>query len=167
MGICLKVVRFIEEMRRKCAVHRVLAICLQTKPLKIQVSNKIKPTELKRTYAFLAILAIILFSNCSEISENTDPVLGIWYKAGTPNSTTNIPATKEEWIFNDVYLGRYQVYTDNKVTFYTDFGWEQKNGLYTIKYPGTDKSPQNARMVMIEAQEVLQDEEGNVLALRQ
>jgi len=122
---------------------------------------------LKRTYAFLAILAIILVSNCSEIPENSDPVLGIWYKAVTISSETNILNTKEEWIFNDAYLGRYQVYANNNVTFYTDFSWEQEDGLYTIKYPGTDKTPQHVRMVMMEAQEVLQDEEGNVLALRE
>ena len=122
---------------------------------------------MKRTYAFLAILAIILVSNCSEIPENSDPVLGIWYKAGTISSETNILNTKEEWIFNDAYLGRYQVYANYNVTFYTDFSWEQEDGLYTIKYPGTDKTPQHVRMVMMEAQEVLQDEEGNVLALRE
>ncbi|MBT8234680.1 MAG: hypothetical protein KJO04_00675, partial [Bacteroidia bacterium] len=82
------------------------------------------------------------------------------------SSDTNEP-TKEEWIFNDAYLGRYQVYDNNKVKFYTDFSWEQEDGLYTIKYPGTDKNPQQARRVMMDAQEVLQDEEGNVLALRE
>ena len=122
---------------------------------------------MKRTYAFLAILAILLASNCSEIPENTDPVLGIWYKASTTSSTNDEPITKEEWIFNDVYLGRYQVYNNNTVTFYTDFSWEKEDGLYTIKYPGTEKEPQQARMVMMDAQEVLQDEEGNVLALRE
>ncbi len=122
---------------------------------------------MKRTYAFLAILAILLASNCSEIPENTDPVLGIWYKASTTSSTNDEPITKEEWIFNDVYLGRYQVYNNNTVTFYTDFSWEKEDGLYTIKYPGTEKTPQQVRMVMMDAQEVLQDEEGNVLALRE
>jgi len=159
--------RFIEDLKRKHAVHRFFAICLLKRPFIMQVPNKKIPTKLKRTYAFLAIFAILLGSNCSEIPENTDPVLGIWYKAGTISSTTNNPITKEEWIFNDVYLGRYQVYTNNEVTFYTDFSWGQEDGLYTLKYPGTEKNPQQARMVKMEAQEVLQDEEGNVLALRE
>ncbi|NND16088.1 MAG: hypothetical protein HKN89_07165 [Eudoraea sp.] len=122
---------------------------------------------MKRTYAFLAILTIIFVSSCSEIPENTDPVLGIWFKAGTISEETNTTVTKEEWIFNDAYLGRYHIYNDNTITFSTDFGWDQKNGLYTITYPGTDKSTQNARMTMMDAQEVLQDEEGNVLAQRE
>lgn len=122
---------------------------------------------MKRSFSSLIILMVVFLVSCSKIPENTDPVLGIWFKAGTTSAENQGPDTKEEWIFNDAYLGRYQVYENQSVTFYTDFQWEQKNGLYTISYPGTEKPDQDARMTMIDEQEVLQHENGDVLAIRQ
>lgn len=86
---------------------------------------------------------------------------------GTFGSESQQVSTKEEWIFNDANLGRYHLYHDNEVVFLTDFQWEQSEGMYTISYPGTDMPEQNARMVTIEMQEVLQDVQGDVLAFRQ
>ena len=106
-------------------------------------------------------------AGCSEVIESTDPVLGIWYMNGTISNDTQEVITKEEWIFNDAYMGRYHIYNDNSVVFLTDFQWEQIEGRYTISYPGTDIPEQTARMVMLEEQEVLQDDQGNVLAIRQ
>ena len=110
---------------------------------------------------------VVLLTSCSKVPENTDPVLGIWYKPVLVSAETQQVITKEEWVFNDVYLGRYQVYNNNSVIFFTDFQWEQIDGTYTISYPGTDIPEQNARMVMMEEQEVLQDNNGDILAFRQ
>jgi len=101
------------------------------------------------------------------VPENTDPVLGIWYKSVSQSAEDQGVITKEEWVFNDVYLGRYHVYNNNSVIFLTDFQWEKNEGVYTISYPGTDLPAQYARMVMMDEQEVLQDDNGDVLAIRQ
>ena len=113
------------------------------------------------------MIAVLLLASCSKIPENTDPVLGIWYKTSIPSGESQEEITKEEWIFNDVYLGRYQVYSNNSVTFFTDFQWEKNDGIYIISYPGTEIPEQNARMIMMNEQEVLQDVQGDVLAIRQ
>jgi len=122
---------------------------------------------LKRSFSSLILLVVVLLTSCSKVPENTDPVLGIWYKPVLVSAETQQVITKEEWVFNDVYLGRYQVYNNNSVIFFTDFQWEQIDGTYTISYPGTDIPEQNARMVMMEEQEVLQDNNGDILAFRQ
>jgi len=59
----------------------------------------------------MAIVAIVLASNCSRIPENNDPV---------------------------IYLGRYQKYNGSQLDFKTDFSWVTDKGVYTISYPGTD-----------------------------
>lgn len=120
-----------------------------------------------RSFSSLILIAILLLASCSEAMENTDPVLGVWYKASTSSADSREVITKEEWIFNDVYLGRYHVYHNNDVVFLTDFQWEKNDGIYTISYPGTDMPEQIARMVMLEEQEVLQNDEGEVLAYRE
>ena len=122
---------------------------------------------MKRSFSSLILIVVVLLTSCSKVPENTDPVLGIWSKTVSLSAETQEVITKEEWIFNDVYLGRYQIYNNNSVIFYTDFQWEQIDGMYTISYPGTDLPEQNARMVMIEEQEILQDDNGDVLAIRQ
>ena len=122
---------------------------------------------MKQSFSSLILIVAVLLASCSEVPENTDPVLGIWYKPVQVSAETQQVITKEEWIFNDVYLGRYQVYNNNSVVFFTDFQWEQIDGTYTISYPGTELPEQNARMVMMEEQEVLQDEQGEILAIRQ
>ena len=122
---------------------------------------------MKRFFSSLILIAVVFLTSCSKVPENTDPVLGIWYKPVALSAETQEVITKQEWIFNDVYLGRYQVYNSNSVIFYTDFQWEQIDGVYTISYPGTELEEQTARMVMMEEQEVLQDDNGDILAIRQ
>lgn len=99
---------------------------------------------MKRFFSMLAIVGFIAVSNCSRIPENNDPVLGIWVKADFTQeeaSRADQPAVSEEWIFNDVYLGRYQRYSGKEVVFYTDFRWEVSNNMYTIFY-GEDDLPE-------------------------
>ena len=121
---------------------------------------------LKQLNTILLILAMVVFTGCSEVEENTDPVLGIWAKTRS-TSTEGSTITKEEWIFNDAYLGRYNAYEGSEITIRTDFQWEKVDGMYTILYPGINKSDQKARRLVIEEKEVLQDMSGVVLAIRQ
>ena len=122
---------------------------------------------MKQFFSSLVLISVLLLASCSTVAENTDPVLGIWYMHGTSSPDIQEVSTKEEWIFNDAYLGRYHIYNNNSVVFQTDFQWEQIDGTYTISYPGTNMQEQNARMVTMEEQEVLQDEHGNILAIRE
>ena len=46
---------------------------------------------MKKIFSFFAIIAIIAFSNCSQLEENNDPIIGIW-----TNLSTNTASSKEE-----------------------------------------------------------------------
>lgn len=113
----------------------------------------------------LAIVGFIAVSNCSRIPENNDPVLGIWVKAeflDTDASRNNTTPTSEEWIFNDVYLGRYHRYSDDEIVFYTDFRWDVIDGVYTISY-----SEEEIPAVQVSLKdELLELENGDVFATR-
>ena len=85
----------------------------------------------------LAIIGCIAASNCSRIPENDDPVLGIWVKTEVSNEETakdESASISEEWIFNDVFLGRYHRYSDSDIVYYTDFRWEVIDEVYTMSY---------------------------------
>ena len=116
-----------------------------------------------------AIVGFIAVSNCSRIPENNDPVLGIWIKAeliqedASRNNTTPI---SEEWIFNDVYLGRYQRYSGDEITFYTDFRWEVVNDIYTISYAEDDLPEVKVSLKQAGGEEQLKFENGDVFATR-
>ena len=112
----------------------------------------------------MAIIAIISASNCSRIPENNDPIIGIWSKVELNAESETI---RQEWIFNDVYLGRYHQYVNNKLEVITDFGWEETEGIYTISYPGTEMLKNVVSRKMAEEVELLEDRQGNVLAQRE
>jgi len=123
---------------------------------------------MKRIVSFVAILAIIIASNCSRIPENNDPVIGIWTKTELNDNTAAGKQTlRKEWIFNDAYLGRYQEYASSLLVFKTDFKWEEADGVYTISYPGTDMLPANVRMKESPEGITLEDEKGNILAKKE
>ncbi len=123
---------------------------------------------MKRLLSLFAIIAIFLASNCSRIPENDDPVLGVWFKAETIfTSETNKSTTRLEWIFNDAYLGRFHRYSGNIVEMRTDFAWSQEDGVYTISYPGTNMPNEIVLMKENSAQTVLEDNKGNILAVRE
>ncbi|KAB5488350.1 hypothetical protein FOT42_010500 [Flagellimonas hadalis] len=116
----------------------------------------------------MSIIGIIAVSNCSRVPENNDPILGIWAK--TESSTIENKGTetiREEWIFNDVYLGRYQSYSNSKLVFYTDFKWSVENGTYTIIYG--DPQVTDVKVNLMEAQnpEILALGNGAVFATRE
>lgn len=125
---------------------------------------------MKKLLSFLAIIGIILASNCSRIPENNDPVIGIWSDIQlNANNQTNKQTAKKEWIFNDAYLGRYHSYNNNgTIDVLTDFKWSEEDGLYTISYPGLEnKTDDIVSMKELNTGSVLQDTGGNILAVRE
>lgn len=122
---------------------------------------------MKRLFSFCAILTIIFVSNCSRIPENNDPVIGKWIKADTEITSQN-SKTKNEWIFNDVYLGRFHSYQNERLEVITDFQWEEEDGVYTISYPGLEnKTNDIVKITDSEDGILLKNMEGKILAYRQ
>ncbi len=116
----------------------------------------------------MAIVSIVFASNCSRIPENNDPVIGIWYRVDVVNtSETNRQTIRQEWIFNDVYLGRYQKYNGSQIEFLTDFSWAEEKGIYTISYPGTDMANDIVSMKESDEGMVLEDIKGEIIAKRE
>jgi len=124
---------------------------------------------MKKLFSFLAIIGIILVSNCSRIPENNDPVIGHWTSVAL--STIDLSqnnATYKEWIFNDVYLGRYHSYIDGELVVISDFNWEENEGTYLIQYPGIEnKTNDNVILVESEINSTLKDSDGNTFAIRE
>ncbi|SHF41419.1 hypothetical protein SAMN03080594_10444 [Arenibacter palladensis] len=124
---------------------------------------------MKKLFSFLAIIGILLASNCTRITENNDPVIGIWSHIATDGGTTQKQdvTVRQEWIFNDAYLGRYHTYHDKNLTVISDFKWVHKDSLYVISYPGLDKEEDIVIMTESDNGTVLADADGNVLAIRE
>lgn len=123
---------------------------------------------MKKLFSLLSIIGIIAISNCSRIPENNDPILGIWAKM--ESSTTEGKGTetiRQEWIFNDVYLGRYQTYSNSKLTFYTDFKWSVENGTYTIIYGDPQVTDITVSLKHTNDPEILTLDNGSVFATRE
>lgn len=124
---------------------------------------------MKKVFSFLAIISIILVSNCTQIPENDDPVIGIWsdIEVAPASLTAKSETVRKEWIFNDAYLGRYHRKSNGSITFKTDFKWSYENDTYTISYPGTDMESQIVSMRTSEDGSTLADSEGHTMALRE
>jgi len=120
---------------------------------------------MKKLFSFLAIIGIILASNCSRIPENNDPVIGIWSNTEVAfTSQTEKNTNRQEWIFNDAYLGRYHSYINGQIDVLTDFQWEEEDGVYTISYPGIENKLND--VVTING-EILRALDGHTLATRE
>lgn len=116
----------------------------------------------------MAIVAIVLASNCSRIPENNDPVIGIWYRVDVINSSDASKQTiRQEWIFNDVFLGRYQKFSGSRLDYKTDFSWETSKGVYTISYPGTDMANDVVSMKDSSEGIMLENVKGEILAKKE
>ena len=123
---------------------------------------------MKKLFSLLSIIGIIAISNCSSVPENDDPILGIWAKTESSSiDGKGTSSTREEWIFNDVYLGRYQSYSNSKLVFYTDFRWSQENGTYTITYGDSQVEDTMVRLEQSSSPEILTLENGLVFATRE
>ena len=104
---------------------------------------------------------------CSEIPENNDPVIGIWTQTQVPEESGAKVMERVEWIFNDAYLGRYHLYEGAELKVQTDFQWEQKGGVYTLRYPGLKKVEDVVRIKQSQQGTLLMDLQGNILAYRE
>lgn len=124
---------------------------------------------MKKLASFLAILAIVLFSYCSKIKQNDDPIIGIWVEAvSSTTSTKSNSNTRVEWIFNDVYLGRYHEFSDGQIVVQSDFSWSQNDGTYTIEYVGLENKLNDIVTIENTANgTLLQQKDGNMLAIRE
>lgn len=111
---------------------------------------------------FIAVLAIA-FSNCSKIEIADDPVLGIWqHNLQIPMEAEGIEIDAEEWIFNDLYKGRFHGYKDGEIVYEMDYHWNFENGGYSLIYNGGDLEE-----IQFQLQEdLLVDMKGNVVAAR-
>ncbi len=122
---------------------------------------------MKKIFSLLAIVSIIAASNCTRIPENNDPILGVWSKTNVTTVTNKEIPEKEEWIFNDAYLGRYHRYANQKIVFYTDFAWSLDNGTYTIIYNEEELSDITVIMNKADEPEQLEFTGGEVFAVRE
>ncbi len=124
---------------------------------------------MKKLFSLLAIIGIILASNCSRIPENNNPVIGIWsdVEVKSSDATAKKQTLRQEWIFNDAYLGRYHEKANGSIKFKTDFRWSYENEMYTITYPGTDMEEEIVSMENSDDATMLKDAQGNVMATRE
>jgi hypothetical protein len=124
---------------------------------------------MKKLTLFIAMAVLLTIYACSKIAENNDPVIGIWSdEAITANTSTKGPSGRQEWIFNDAYLGRYHGYQGNEIQVQTDFKWRKTDEVYVITYPGTDFEEDIVTMEVSEEGIILLAIEGEeVLAVRE
>ena len=123
---------------------------------------------MKKLFSLLSIVGIIAISNCTSVPENHDPILGIWAKTEFSNIEGKSSSTvREEWIFNDVYLGRYQRYSNSALIFYTDFKWSQENGTYSITYGDPQVNDITVSLEKAKKPEILTFDNGSVFATRE
>lgn len=124
---------------------------------------------MKKLLSLLAILTIILASNCTRIEQNDDPIIGIWIEAiSSSEGNTAKNTTRKEWIFNDVYLGRYHETDGSRIIEQTDFKWSQVDGVYTVEYRGLENKPNDIVTIKNTPEgTLLQQKNGNMLAIRE
>lgn len=116
----------------------------------------------------MAILAIIFSANCSRIEQNNDPIIGIWVNGENLEFATARTNTRKEWIFNDVFLGRYHEFQNDTLTLQTDFSWSQEKGIYTIIYSGLENRPTHTfKIEKTKNGELLQLVNGTMLAIKE
>ncbi|MEN1783952.1 MAG: hypothetical protein AAGF77_02330 [Bacteroidota bacterium] len=122
---------------------------------------------MKRFFSILTLFGILATIGCSEIPENNDPVLGAWVKAELEATTAKAQAAdREEWIFNDVYLGRYHRYAKSDIAFYTDFRWSVEQGVYTVSYLGENDEEIEVKLILSDDLGTLQLDNGSLFAAR-
>ncbi len=122
---------------------------------------------MKKLFSLLAIICIIAVSNCTRIPENNDPILGIWSKTDIGTSSKEQVVEREEWIFNDAYLGRYHRYSGKTLVFYTDFAWSVENQTYSIIYNEANLSDTEVIMNNADEPEQLELVSGGTFAVRE
>jgi len=123
----------------------------------------------KKFLSLLAICAIVFLANCSRIEQNTDPIIGIWSLSDlTVTESSSKQTIRKEWIFNDVYLGRYHEIEGSTITLKTDFNWSKQDDVYTVEYKGLEGKPNNIITIKSSEENVyLQKKDGATLAIRE
>ncbi len=116
---------------------------------------------------YLILVTAFSLTGCTKATVNNDPVIGIWSRSETLDQPAGKTVIREEWIFNDAYLGRYHRYSGANLEAQTDFGWEADNGVYTIEYPGLEKEADVVTIVKGPDGILLEDLQGGVLAHRE
>ena len=123
----------------------------------------------KKFLSLVAICAIVFLANCSRVEQNNDPIIGIWSQSKiitTENSSKQ--TVRSEWIFNDVYLGRYHEIDGTTITLKTDFNWSKQGDIYTIEYRGLDGKPSNYITIQnLEDDIFLKNKDGATMAIRE
>ncbi len=116
----------------------------------------------------IVVIAVMLFSSCSKIEENNDPILGVWSKTKVTANSDNLEVNiLEEWIFNDVYMGRYHIYENDQLVFHHDYDWEVNNDcIYTITFRGNVDLEGHVVILKNDGKEVLEYRSGEVFAER-
>ncbi|MEP1983217.1 MAG: hypothetical protein ABJJ07_06105, partial [Maribacter dokdonensis] len=134
-----------------------------------QIHHKINLLMTKKFLSLLAICAIVFLANCSRIEQNTDPIIGIWSQSDlTVTESSSKQTIRKEWIFNDVYLGRYHEIEGSTITLKTDFNWSKQDDVYTIEYKGLEGKPNNIITIKSSEENVyLQKKDGATLAIRE
>ena len=123
----------------------------------------------KKLLSLVAICAIILLANCSRIEQNNDPIIGIWSQSKVLTTANSAKETvRKEWIFNDVYLGRYHEINGSTITLKTDFKWSRQEDSYTIEYRGLEDKPAQVFVIKnMEDATFLENKDGSTLAIRE
>lgn len=123
----------------------------------------------KKLLSLVAICAIILLANCSRIEQNNDPIIGIWSQSKVLTTANSAKETvRKEWIFNDVYLGRYHEINGSTITLKTDFKWSRQEDSYTIEYRGLEDKPSQVFVIKnMEDATFLENKDGSTLAIRE
>lgn len=118
-------------------------------------------------YLFLCVTMSICFMSCTKPALNNDPIIGIWHNTpATVTTVQNVEVDKEEWIFNDAYLGRFHGFSNNQIIFTTDFSWTIENDVYIISYPGTNLPQEHMVMETAEEGVILENTNGQQRAIR-
>jgi hypothetical protein len=122
-----------------------------------------------RKVSFFIVLAILLSvpQSCSQVPENNDPVIGIWSRTETETQTDLKASVREEWIFNDVNLGRYHRYEGGAMSAQSDFQWNVQGKIYTIVYPNLERLPDQVIIQHAESATLLLTQDGETLARRE
>ena len=117
----------------------------------------------------MALTGLLFIATCSSIPEIDDPVIGIWSQTTIENAgPTEKKTVRNEWIFNDVYLGRYHQYEGNELVIQNDYSWTIENGTYTLEYPGSDiPSSVLVMKTTAEGKTILADTNDNIVAIRE
>ncbi|TDT46415.1 hypothetical protein CLV90_0465 [Maribacter spongiicola] len=116
-------------------------------------------------YVFSCLILLVLVTSCSKIEENNDPIIGIWsHTVKTATNTNKMVIDNEEYIFNDVYLGRFHGYKGGQVVYLTDFSWSVNGDVYIVSYPGTDFPDDFVKMQETDDGLILMRTEGKLFA---